>query len=186
MSANCQNSRNVGLALTSRFTLLPHSCFFPDMRAAQLVILSVALSSTCHAIFNCTESGSGCGDGLCTKLGAYSVCECSSGYSGVLCQYSSNCNDSTGRCDGACLASGLCNCTNGLVGSHCNHLPTSAGFVYDSIRQMVEPCKEGALLLLIRPIFNAHTFLGHFNTEPNAGTCQPIAFGSYPIDNQGR
>jgi hypothetical protein len=43
----------------------------------------------------------------------------------------------------------LCNCTNGLVGQHCNRLPTPAGWVFDPIQQLIEPCQQGTAIVVV-------------------------------------
>ena len=113
-------------------------------RTLFIIFLVATQLSSCEASANCSEPSSECVFGSCVTAGLYSFCECPGGRSGARCQYSTNCNGGNGRCDGTCLPSGLCNCTNGLVGSHCNQLPTGPGFTFDRIRQLIEPCHPGS------------------------------------------
>ena len=146
------------------------------------------------AIFSCNSIGSGCmNNGQCVNLGIYSYCECGAGLSGARCQYSSNCNNANGHCDGDCLSNGNCNCTNGLVGKHCNQLPTPPGYAFDPHTQLVEPCFEGALMVVRACVWTSWfgssvdvLTPGYFNAITDSTFCYSIPPGFYPVDLQGR
>ena len=146
--------------------------------------LNVAATSSLD-VFNCSEPSSLCVNGACISRGIYSFCDCSSGFSGARCQYSTNCNDGNGRCDGACLPSGLCNCTNGLAGSHCNQLPTAPGLTFDPTSEQITPCAEGRRMIRGCPTQQLMlATIGFYSDQDDSTMCHKVPDGHYPVNSR--